>query len=420
MGLVGGRVANQINRLSSLKANNLVQHGYHHDGGGLYLQVSNNKNRSWIFRYTKLGKSRELGLGSLQYISLAEARQKRDLLKRMLIDGLDPLDEKRRAKKAVEAKAAKKITFEACAIEYIETHKIKWKNAKHGAQWESTLRTYAFPVFGQLPVDEIDTQLVLKVLKPIWTTISETASRVRNRVEIVLNWAKVSGFREGENPARWSGHLENILPSRSEIQKAMHFAALPYDLISNFFADLKLQQGIAPLGLEFLILTGTRTSEVMGSCWNEIDFENNLWVIPPSRMKSGREHRVPLSSKVLDILRKVERKNLGPLIFQNERSGKQLSSSAFLALLKRMNYNITAHGFRSTFRDWAGETTSHPREVAEAALAHAVKGKAEAAYQRGDYIEKRFLLMEDWAAYCYSNKNILIKVGAKKCQEKQF
>ena len=227
-------MANQINRLSSLKVNNLMQQGYHHDGGGLYLQVSDNKNRSWIFRYTKSGKSRELGLGSLQYISLAEARQKRDSLKRMLINGLDPLDEKRKIKKAVEAAAAKKITFEACALEYIKTHKVKWKNAKHATQWESTLRTYAFPHFGHLPVDEIDTQLVLKVLKPIWTKISETASRVRNRVEIVLNWAKVSGFREGENPARWSGHLENILPSRSEIQKPIHFAALPYDLFLTF------------------------------------------------------------------------------------------------------------------------------------------------------------------------------------------
>jgi integrase len=413
VGLVGGIVANQINRLSSLKINNLVQHGYHHDGGGLYLQVSNNRNRSWIFRYTKSGKSRELGLGSFQYISLAEARLKRDALKKMLIEGVDPLIEKRKVRKEIETAAAKKITFEACAVEYIKTHKVKWKNAKHASQWESTLRTYAFPVFGHLSVDEIDTQLVLKALKPIWTTIAETASRVRNRVEIVLNWAKVSGFRDGENPARWSGHLENILPSRSEIQKTKHFKALPYGLISNFLTDLKNQPGIAALGLEFLILTCTRTNEVMGACWSEIDFEKKLWIIPPARMKTGREHRVPLSDRALKVLEKIDRKNINPLIFQNERSGKKLSSTAFLALLKRMNYNITAHGFRSTFRDWAGETTNHPREVAEAALAHVLNGKVEAAYQRGDYINKRFLLMEDWAAFCYSDNNILSRLGVK-------
>ncbi len=400
--------------MSNLKINSLNVSGYFHDGGGLYLQITSQKNKSWIFRYTKLGKNRELGLGPLRYVTLAEARSKRDQMKKMLIDGLDPLSEKIRLKVERQISESKKITFEACALKYIETHKVKWKNVKHGSQWESTLRTYAFPTIGDLAVDEIDTQLVLKVITPIWTTISETASRVRNRIEIILNWAKVSGFRSGENPARWHGHLENILPKRSEVQKTKHFAALPYKLISNFIIELQQQSGVAALGLEFLILTATRTNEVMGATWDEIDFETKTWIIPEERMKAQKAHRVPLSSKAISLLAEVKRNNLNPLIFQNERTHKKLSSSAFLALIKRMDYDITAHGFRSTFRDWAGEETNSSREVAESALAHTVKDKVEAAYRRGDFFQKRQVLMNEWADYCnIKNPEVVHEFRAK-------
>lgn len=390
--------------MSNLKINSLNECGYFHDGGGLYLQITKKKNKSWIFRYTKLGKNRELGMGSLRYVSLAEARSKRDQMKKILIEGLDPLLEKIKLKKERQISEAKKVSFEVCVLRYIETHRVKWKNAKHGSQWESTLRTYAFPTIGHLPVDEIDTQLVLKVINPIWTTISETASRVRNRIEIILNWAKVSGFRSGENPARWHGHLENILPKRSEVQKTKHFAALPYKLISNFMFDLKQQTGIAALGLEFLILTATRTNEVMGATWREIDLETMTWTIPAERMKAEKSHRIPLSPRTLEILNSVARNSLNPLIFQNDRTHKKLSSSAFLALLKRMGYDITAHGFRSSFRDWTAEETNYPREVAESSLAHSLKDKVEAAYRRGDFFEKRKGLMSEWAEYCNMKK----------------
>jgi integrase len=377
--------------------------GYYHDGDGLYLQVRSTTSKSWVLRYQKNGKAHEMGLGSYKYISLAEARQKRNDIKKSLIDGIDPISEKQRVLNEKIANDAKKMTFRICARNYIESHKAGWKNPKHISQWENTLESYAYPIIGDLTVDQIDTNLVMKIIEPIWTKKTETANRVRGRMELILSWATVRGLRKGENPARWRGHLDHLLPKRSLVQKVTHLKALPYPLLAGFMNKLKNRTDVSSLALQFLILTATRTNETLGARWSEFNFEENTWTIPAERMKAKKEHRIPLTDTMLQILRNTPRSDFIPYVFRNPNKKNQISSNALLQLLSDMKIDATVHGFRSSFRDWVSEETSHGRDVAEAALAHTLRDKVEAAYRRGDFFQKRRILMEDWGKYCYDN-----------------
>jgi integrase len=321
-------------------------------------------------------------------------------------DRIDPIEVRREQRDQKRLEAAKSMTFDGCAAAYIDAHKPGWRNAKHVDQWCNTLATYVGPVFGSLPVQAVDVGLVMKVLEPIWTTKPETASRLRGRIEAVLDWATVRGYRKGENPARWRGHLDKLLPARSRVRKVEHHPALGYDELSDFIAVLRDQEGIAARALEFLILTATRTGEVIGTRWDEIDLEEKVWVVPAARMKANREHRVPLSMPAMVILGEMREIRESDFVFPGGKKDKPLSNMAMLAVLKRIDRSdLTAHGFRSSFRDWAAERTNFPREVAEMALAHAIGDKVEAAYRRGDLFQKRHQLMDSWARFCETTRS---------------
>lgn len=381
--------------------------GRYGDGRGLYLLVRSADARFWVFRYRQGGRMREMGLGSVADVSLAQVREKAIDLHRTVKAGTDPLAERDAARAAAKAEAqraaVRAITFAEVADHYIAAHEAGWRNAKHRQQWRNTLDTYAAPILAGVPVSDVDTGAVMRILEPIWREKPETASRLRGRIESVLDYATARGWRSGDNPARWRGHMDTLLPARGKIAKVEHHAALPWRTIGAFMTALSGQDGIACLALRFAILTAARTNEALGATWGEIDLAHAVWTIPGSRMKAGREHRVPLSEPALAVLRQ-----LAPLstdsaapIFPGRKDGKPLSNMALLMLLRRMGHgDLTAHGFRSTFRDWCGESTNHPREVAEAALAHSLKNKVEAAYQRGDLLEKRARLMADWAVFC--------------------
>jgi integrase len=369
------------------------------DGGGLWLRVSATGNKSWVFRFTLAGKHREMGLGTESLVSLADARQKAEACRRLLLENLDPIEQRLSTKQKKDAARAKALTFDQCVAAYIEAHRSGWKNAKHVSQWENTLATYASPIIGALPVAEIDTGLVVKVLAPIWTTKTETATRLRGRIESILGWATVLGHRHGDNPARWKGHLDNLLANINKNERTQHHAALPWREIGAFMAQLRGQAGIGARAVEFAILTACRSGEVRLVTWAEIDLGAAQWTIPAGRMKAGREHRVPLSKEAVTLLQNMPR--MGDLVFPGRDMGKPLSDMSLTAVLRRMDRgDITVHGFRSTFRDWAAESTNFPREVCEHALAHSLPDKVEAAYRRGDLLEKRILLMQAWASYC--------------------
>jgi integrase len=390
-----------IHRLSAVKVANLKQRGMYADGGGLYLQVSQNGTRSWIFRFKQSGRSRDMGLGSLTAVSLATAREIAADCRRKRSAGLDPIETRKADRREAQLAAARSMTFDQCRDAFIEAHMEGWRNAKHRAQWTNSLAAYVTPIFGSLPTQRIDVDLVVKALGPIWSTKPETGARVRGRIERILDWAKVRGFRQGENPARWRGHLDVLLPARSKVRQVQHHAALPYSEIGTFMAALRTRDGVAARALEFTILTAARTGEVLGSRWEEIDLQTKVWTVPASRMKAGREHRVPLSRAAISLLKNMRSTGRNDLVFPGERRGKPLSNMSMLMTLRRMGRNdLTAHGFRSTFRDWAAECTNFPREVAEGALAHVVGDKAEAAYRRGDLFEKRRRLMDAWAVHC--------------------
>lgn len=398
---LGVSMARGIQKLSALQVDRTKKPGYYADGGGLYLQVTASGAKSWLFRFMLMSKAREMGLGSLRSLSLADARTAAADCRKQLMAGVDPIEARKTARAAANVAASRAFTFEQCANAYIDSHRAGWKNAKHADQWKNTLATYAFPVFGQLPVAAVDTSLVMKALNPIWTTKTETASRVRGRIESVIDWATTIGYRQGENPARWRGHLQNLLAKPSKIKKVEHHAALPYAEIGAFIAELRTQEGFAAKALEFCILTAARTNEVIGAQWPEFDLKAGTWIIPAGRMKAEREHRVPLPDRAIEILRNLNKQRLGAYVFPGLKVGKPLSNMAMLAVLERMKRDdLTVHGFRSTFRDWAAEQTNYPREVAEMALAHTVGDKVEAAYRRGDLFEKRRLIMADWARYC--------------------
>ncbi len=393
------------NALTPLTVKN-AQSGRHADGGGLHLLVKESGARSWVYRFMINGKSRDVGLGPAgkDGISLATARDARDALRLKVKAGIDPIDERdRQAAAALAAAQAAKIagvTFQTTAETYITANEDGWRNDKHRQQWRSTLAAYVYPVIGDMPVSEISTAHVLTILEPIWKTKAETAGRVRGRIETILDAAKARGYREGENPARWRGHIAQILPARPKLARG-HHKALAFDQLPAFMASLRQREAVAALALEFTILTAARTGEVVGAKWDEVDLERGLWTVPAARMKAGREHRVPLTSHALAILEKT--KELGkPWLFPSADGGK-LSSMAMSMLLRRMKADVTVHGFRSCFRDWAAECTGYPQEVAEMALAHTIENKVERAYRRGDLFDKRLRLMEDWATYCLSN-----------------
>jgi len=385
--------------------------GRYGDGDGLYLLVRDNGTAFWLFRYVLGGRMREMGLGRARgsnAVSLADARGAAAPLHRLVRNGVDPLDQRKveadAARAAAQAEQARAITFKTVAGYYVAAHEASWRNAKHAWQWRATLETYAYPHLGDLPVGKVGVAEVLAALEPIWTTKPETASRLRGRIEAVLDYAKTREWRSGENPATWRGHLDNLLPAPSKVAKVEHHAALPWPEIGAFMAELRDEDSASARALEFAILTAARTGEVIGATWPEIDMRAALWVVPPSRMKAGREHRVPLSDAALNVLKAIapvhDDQSRG-WVFPGGRAGRPLSNMGMMMLLRRMKRpDLTVHGFRSSFRDWCGEATNHPREVAEQALAHTLSDKVEAAYRRGDLFEKRRKLMEDWATFC--------------------
>jgi integrase len=411
-------VARLVEKLTPLGVNKTKQPGYYGDGNGLWLQVSKSGSKSWIFRFTLGGKQREMGLGALHTVNLPEARAKAKDCRFLLLEGKDPVEARNMSKMADALERAKMMTFDQCAKAYIDAHKSSWTNVKHRAQWESTIATYASPTIGSLPVASVDTALVVKVLNPMWQTKTETATRLRGRIESILDWATTSKYRQGENPARWRGHLENLLANPEKVAKVVHHAALPWQDIGKFMRALKQRDGIAARAVEFTVLTATRSGEVRGAKWAEIDLEAALWVIPAERMKGKVEHRVPLSTAALALLNAMPRIN--NLVFPGTKEDTALSDMSLTAVLRRMNSTgdenqeqqwldgagrgITVHGFRSTFRDWCAESiaNSFPREVCEHALAHSLPDKVEAAYRRGTLIDKRKLLMQAWADHCFA------------------
>jgi integrase len=381
----------------------MTKPGMHADGGGLYLHISPRGAKSWIFRWTKNGKSHDLGLGTAgdDRITLKRAREAAAAAWRRVHDGGDPIADRKATRSNAQIETAKAMTFRQCAEAYIAAHRAGWRNPRHAKQWPSTLGAYAYPVFGNLPVQAIDVGLVMQAIEPVWAKKPETASRVRGRIESVLDWAKARGYRQGENPARWRGHLENLLPKKSKVRRVEHHAALPYPEIGEFMVELRQHEGIAARALEFAILTAARTGEVIGAKWSEIDLEARLWVIPGERMKSGREHRVPLSEPAMAILRALQEIRQSDFVFPGHRVGQPLSNSAMLQQVRRLGRaGLAVHGFRSTFADWCSEQTNFPAEVREMALAHAMANKVEEAYRRGDVIQKRRQLADAWARYC--------------------
>lgn len=391
------------NALTSLAVKS-ARPGRHADGGGLHLLVKETGARSWVYRFMLKGKARDVGLGAasgLEAISLATARDKASALRLKVKSGVDPLAE--RDQDAAEALAAAQtamiagITFRAVADAHIAANEGSWRNAKHRQQWSNTLATYAYPVLGELPVAEIDTPHILQILEPIWKAKPETASRIRGRIETILDAAKARGYRKGENPARWRGHIAQILPARSRLTRG-HHKAMPYETVPAFVSALRTRGAMAALALEFCIITAARTGEVLYAKWSEVDFDKAAWTIPAARMKAGKEHRVPLSPRAIEILETT--KPLGKDWLFPADGGGALSTMAMTMLIRRMERDATVHGFRSAFRDWAAECTGYAHEVCEMALAHVIANKAEAAYRRGDLFDKRRRLMADWATFC--------------------
>jgi integrase len=383
--------------------------GRHLDASGLYLIVSSKGNAHWERRYERHGRSHWMGLGGCTAFTLIEARERNRKVSQQLADGIDPLAHKRAQRAALQVAALKTMSFKEAAEKYIQENAEAWRNAKHGSQWRATLDTYVLPEIGSLSVADIDTPIVLRVLKqtvdgkPFWNARPETASRVRGRIESILAWATVNGFRSGDNPARWRNHLDKALPKKTKISRVEHHAALPYRAIPEFMAALRTREGSAARALEFTILTAARTGEVIGAKWDEFDLADKVWTVPAGRMKADKEHRVALSTRAIELLTSLYHEDGNDFIFIGPQRGSGLSNMAMTAVLRRMQQNdITVHGFRSTFRDWAAEQTNFPSEVVEMALAHTIDSKVEAAYRRGDLLKKRFALAESWAAYCAS------------------
>jgi integrase len=373
--------------------------GRYPDGNGLYLQVSSPGTGSWLLRYQRAGKEHYLGLGPLHTVSLKQARERARAARLQLLDGVDPIKERKdaKAKRALEAAHAK--TFAQVADQYFEAHGTRWESRKSREQFLASMRTYALPVLGALPIAAVDEAAVLAVLRPIWSSKTVTAGRVRNRIENVLDYAKAGKLRKGDNPARWSGNLEYLLAAPDRIHRRRHFPAVPFQRIGELVTRLRQVEGVAARALEFTVLTAVRTGETVGATWAEIDFDERVWTIPASRMKASRSHRVPLSDRAVELLRLLPREPGNPFIFIGPKHGTAISPMAMFRALKRLDPSVTVHGFRSSFRDWAAETTGYPNHVVEQALAHAIGSEVEKAYRRGDLFGKRIRLMRDWAKY---------------------
>ncbi len=393
--------------------------GLHADGWGLYLRVTDAGTRSWIFRYRMAGRTtaRDMGLGPWPVVSLAEARAEALRLQGVKRQGIDPIEAARAEKAANAAENAKAMTFEEAAARYVKAHAAGWRSAKHAKQWDATLRLYAFPKFGKVQVRAIDTAMIINAIEPIWSKKTVTAARLRGRIEAVLDWATARGLRTGDNPARWKGHLANLLPAKGRVTRTQHHAALPYAEIGAFVAELRRQDGEAARALEFTILTAARTGETIGATWAEIDLKAAVWTVPAERIKAGKEHRVPLSARAVEILRQTPEGQRKGYLFAGRGKAAPLSNMAMLKLLERMGRDdLTVHGFRSCFRVWAAEQTNFAREVAEQALAHAIPDKVEAAYRRTDLFDRRRQMMDAWAKFIDAPKagGKVIRIGARQ------
>jgi integrase len=394
----GAEMVRALHRLSNLKVERAKRPGMYADGGSLYLRVAEGGSKQWIFRYTVNGRNRDMGLGPVHTLTLAEARERATEARKLRLDGIDPIANKRARVAALRAADAKAKTFADCVKGFIEDNESSWTSVKHRRQWETSLIKYTYPILGSLPVAAIDTPLVLRVLKPIWDAKRETASRLRGRIENVLGWATVHHYRSGDNPARWNGLLEHALPA---VVKGDHHAALPYTQVASFMQALRKDTGIVARALEFITLTAVRLGEATGATWDEIDLEAKTWTIPASRMKADQEHRVPLSDAAISVLKTVREIRQSDYVFAGFKPGRPIGGDALRELIKKLaGADVTVHGLRSTFRDWAAEQTNVQREVAEVALAHAIPDAVEAAYRRGDLFDKRRKLMGAWAAYC--------------------
>lgn len=387
--------------LSAIEVQRLTAPGLHAVGGvaGLMLQVTATGARSWVLRAMIAGKRRDMGLGGFPDVGLAAAREAARNARAQVRDGVDPIEQARAKRSALAAEVAAALTFRQATEKYLATHKSAWRNEKHAAQWASTLETYVHPTLGHLLVRDVALAHVMTVLQPIWTTKTETASRVRGRIESVLDWATAHGYREGLNPARWRGHLDKLLPKPSKVSRVEHREALPVGEVGAFMEKLRAMPGAGARALEFAILTAARSGEVRGMTWAEVDLDAKTWTVPGERMKAGREHRVPLSDAAVALVKAQPRVGESPYVFAAVRGG-QLSDMTLSAVTRRMGAPCVPHGFRSSFRDWVGERTGYPGDMAEMALAHAIGDKVEAAYRRGDMFEKRRRLMADWAAFC--------------------
>jgi integrase len=391
-----------LQRLSALTVERAKAAGYLHDGGGLYLQVTAAGRKSWIFRYARAGRRPEMGLGPYPDVSLAAARKAASEARSLVKADRDPIAVRDADRACQRLERARGLTFDQAAKQFLDGHEATWRNEKHRHQWRNTLDAYASPMIGSMSVADLNTADVTRVLDPIWKTRPETASRLRGRIERILDWAKVRGFRTGENPARWRGHLDKVFPARSKVRPVVHHDAVAIDDLPATYASLCKSGGMGALALRFAILTAARVGEVTGATWAEIDLQEKVWTIPASRMKAGREHRVPLSAEALAILSARREVIFGDLVFPGWKGGKPLASSSLRKALRiacRGSASATVHGFRSTFRDWTAERTDTPRDVAEMALAHAIGDKTEAAYRRGELMTKRAVLMQRWATF---------------------
>ncbi len=398
-----------ISELGAQQVATIWRRGSTHVGGvrGLVLNVTMYGSRSWLLRYQVGGRRRDLGLGSYPSVTLAQARDFAREARAKLARGIDPVADAQRLRAQLAQDMQLAMTFAEAAIKYIDAHEKGWRNVKHVAQWRASLATYANPVLGKVPVGDVDVGMVLKVIEPMWSTKTETANRVRGRMESVLDWAVARGYRKDANPARWKGLLDKLLPAPAKITKTVHHRALPYADLPAFLEQLKAAEGNGALALQFLILTASRSGEVRGARWDEIDMGQRLWVVPAERMKAHKEHRVPLSDAAINLLKNQRAVVAESCLYvfpgyrasADPETGAPLSNMTLTAVLRRLNVDAVPHGFRSTFRDWCAEKTDYANEVAEMALAHTVASKVEAAYRRGDLLEKRRSLMKDWADY---------------------
>ena len=400
-------MARVIGKLTARGVEQARRRGLYSDGGGLYLQVAKGGSKSWTFRYrVEDGKTRELGLGPLHTVSLSEAREKAAARRRELLafrhgeTALDPLDKRRQAQQAARLDAARGITFKECAEKYIAAHAAGWRSGKSESQWKQSLADFVYPALGSLPVQGVDVGLVMKVLERIWTAKPVTAGRVRGRIEAVLDYATARGWRMGENPARWRGHLQSLLPAINKVHKVEHFAALPYAEIGAFVAALREKGGVAAAALQLCILTASRPDEVASAKWDEFDLAARVWTKPPERTKTDRGHRVPLTAAAMGIVEQMAELRQGDYVFPGAKRGQPVTTATLLREAQRMGHTVTSHGFRATFKTWATERTNFPREAIEIALGHTVGGAVEQAYQRGDLFDKRRQLADAWARFC--------------------